>query len=197
MKLTLARLRDTLLIALLATAIINLSPAGERANCASAATLPSGLGWGMTAEECRSRMQAAGYEIAVPDIPEASADRALRSFALVNGIRDLGFYRRTSAAAERVALRLLDDALFLVSVGYDDFGRGFRERAVEEISGHMGSNPRRLPTPNSDMDVFAWSAGVTSAQFGYRELPKLGLYFAQVEYRNIPVMSELKRLGLQ
>ena len=184
-------------LSILATAIIYLVLACGWGNCALAATLPSGLGWGMTAEECRSRMRAAGYESRVAEIPEASPDRLLRRSALLYGIRDDHYERRAASATEYVSLRLHDDALFQVSIRYENFGRGFCDKVLEEISRHMGAAPRRVRGPNSEMDLYAWTAGVTTAQFGYRELPKLDLYFAEVSYRNGPVVTELKRLGLQ
>ena len=184
-------------LSILATAIIYLVLSCVGGNCATAATLPSGLGWGMMAEECRSRLIAAGYENREPEIPEASPDRRLRRHAIASGLRDLDFYRRTATASEYLSVRLHNDALFQVSIRYEDFGRGFRDRVLEEVSRHMGANPRRVRAPNSEMDLYAWSVGVTTAQFGYRELPKLELYFAQVDYRHGPVVTELKRLGLQ
>ena len=192
-----SRCYRTLPLSILATAIIYLVLLCGRGNCAAAATLPSGLGWGMTAEECKGRMLAAGYESRATEIPEASPDRLLRRSALLYGIRDDHFHRRTASATEHVSLRLHNDVLFQVSIRYEDFGRGFRDKVLDEISRHMGTDPRRVPTPNSDMDVYAWSVGVTMAQFGYRELPKLDLYFAEASYRNGPVVTELKRLGLQ
>lgn len=181
----------------LAIVIISFIPMSGGIVSANESFLPAGMSWGMTESECTERLLESGYLKKRPEIPTSSPDRTLRRFALVNGIRSLGFERSSRLYAENLSISLYNDGLYLISQKYGDFGSGFKQEAVSSMAENIGSDPRLMRGLNSDMEVYAWTKGATSAQFSYRELPELDIYFAETMYRHVPVALELKRLGLQ
>lgn len=163
---------------------------------AASLPLPWGCFWGMGQEECGGRVEAAGYARVVGR-EETSPDKILRRHALKNGLQFFSFTREAPDAAETLKLHLYNNRLYRITVTFDRFGGNFGEKKLAQLTETFSLPPSHFRGRRSGMDIYAWSDGTTNVGFTYKEIPKIPLYFAELEYAHMVVVEELKRLGLQ
>lgn len=161
--------------------------------------LPYGLHWGDSRERCIELLIAGGYStvVRVEDYAVSkSPDRVLKRVREVQGISTVDFERQDNAIERNMKIHLYQDSLFQITVEYEDTRKEFAEKLVSEISQQVSRTPRLITGKDSKMDIYIWAFPATAIVFSSRYGKSIPIPFALLEYRNEPVLNELKDRGL-
>lgn len=161
--------------------------------------LPYGLHWGDSRERCIELLVAGGYSTVVRAEDYAaskSPDRTLKRIREVQGISTVDFEKKDDAVEKNLKIYLYQDNLFQITVEYEDTRKEFADKLVNDISQRVSLTPRLITGKDSKMDIYIWAFPMTAIVFSSRYGKAIPIPFALLEYRNEPVLNDLKDRGL-